>query len=144
MKDAMWAVDPVQGVHYRDPRDPSQMMLDFDLHPNFESLRRALLAQLLHGEHTLAQLQDYAVRETIYRGPHVTRALPQMITDQLAERHPPAGQLTKQTRIRMTVRGREYLATEQRPSSDSGTGSSRSENGRLRAASDSERNRDLA
>ena len=27
MKDAMWAVDPVYGVRYRDPRDPAQMFL---------------------------------------------------------------------------------------------------------------------
>jgi three-Cys-motif partner protein len=113
MKDAMWAVDPVKGVHYRDPRDPAQMMLDFDLHPALEPLRRAILTQLLNGPLTLAQLQDYALRETVYRGPHVTRALPQLITDRLAERNPAAGQLSKQTRIRITAHGREYAASEQ-------------------------------
>jgi hypothetical protein len=31
MKDAMWKVDPAKGVHYRDPRDPDQMMLHIAL-----------------------------------------------------------------------------------------------------------------
>jgi hypothetical protein len=26
-------VDPVDGVRYRDPRDPNQMAFDFELHP---------------------------------------------------------------------------------------------------------------
>lgn len=38
MKDAMWKVDPVQGVHYRDPRDPDQLTFDLDLHPNLMGL----------------------------------------------------------------------------------------------------------
>jgi three-Cys-motif partner protein len=114
MKDAMWKVDPIRGVHYRDPRDPGQMTFDLDLHPNLEPLRRAILDRLQHDEHTLAQLQDYALQETIYRGPHVTRMLPPMIGDGLAERHPSGGQLTRQTRIRITARGREYIAVDQR------------------------------
>jgi hypothetical protein len=31
MKEAMWKVDPVQGVHYRDPRNPNQGTLDFNV-----------------------------------------------------------------------------------------------------------------
>jgi three-Cys-motif partner protein len=109
MKDAMWKADPVQGVTYRDPRDPDQMMLEFDVHPHLEPLRRALLAELLHGERTLAQLQDHALLETVYRAPHVSQALPAMITGSLIERDPPAGQLRKATRVRITARGRQRL-----------------------------------
>jgi three-Cys-motif partner protein len=38
MKDAMWAIDPIGGVRFRDPRDPSQGMLDFTINPDFGAI----------------------------------------------------------------------------------------------------------
>jgi three-Cys-motif partner protein len=110
MKEAMWKADPVRGVRYRDPRDPDQMTLDFDLHPNLEPLRRALLAELAQGDRSVAQLQDHALLETIYRGTHVRKALPAMLGDDLVRRDPPTGQLTGATLIRITARGHVRLA----------------------------------
>jgi three-Cys-motif partner protein len=110
MKDAMWKADPVQGVHFRDPRDPEQMTLDFDLHPNLAPLRRSLLAQLAGGDQTVAQMQEHALMETVYRGPHVGRALPAMVREGLIERDPPGGQLSSTTHIKITARGRARLA----------------------------------
>jgi three-Cys-motif partner protein len=110
MKDAMWQVDPVNGVHYRDPRDPDQIMLDFDLSPHLEPLSRALLNMLASGERTLADLQEHAVLETVYRGPHATAAVRTMLAQGLVERHPPGtGQLTRRTRVRLTAAGRQRL-----------------------------------
>jgi hypothetical protein len=107
MKDAMWQVDPVHGVHYRDPRDPNQMILDFNLHPHLEPLIHALLRELTHGDRTITQLQDHALLETVYRGPHATAALRSMMGQGLVERRPHAGQLTKNTCIRVTAAGRQ-------------------------------------
>ncbi|HLI35861.1 MAG TPA: hypothetical protein VKV80_00760 [Streptosporangiaceae bacterium] len=112
----MWQVDPVSGVHYRDPRDPNQMTLDFGLHPNLEPLSRALLRQLDSGEQTLGGLQDYALLETIYRGPHATTAIRTMLGQGLVDRHPLSGQLTKGTRIRLTAAGRRRLTEADRRS----------------------------
>lgn len=73
MKDAMWKVDPVQGMRYRDPRDPDQIALDLAVQPNTAPLRRAILAELEHGERTVVQLKEHALLETVYRWPHVTQ-----------------------------------------------------------------------
>ena len=110
MKDAMWQIDPVRGVHYRDPRDPNQMTLDFDLHPHLEPLSSALLHQLGPGDQTLGDLQGYALLETVYRGPHATTAIRAMLDQGLVDRHPLNGQLTKGTRISLTAAGRRHLA----------------------------------
>jgi three-Cys-motif partner protein len=110
MKDAMWQVDPVNGVHYRDPRDPNQMMLDFDLSPHLEPLSHALLHMLAFKEHTLADLQEHALLETVYRSPHATAAVRTMLAQGLIERHPPTtGQLTRTTRVRLAAAGRQRL-----------------------------------
>jgi len=109
MKDAMWKVDPVRGVHYRDPRDPNQMTFDFDLHPHLDPLRNALLRELGSGERTLANLQEYALLETVYRGPHAIAAVRTMVDQGLAEREPHLGQITRAARIRLTAAGRRRL-----------------------------------
>jgi three-Cys-motif partner protein len=115
MKDAMWKVDPVQGVHYRDPRDPHQMTLEFDTKPELGPLRRALLAELLNGDRSVTQLRDHTLTETVYRGPHVRQALTAMLGSGIAERDPAGGQLTSATRIRITARGRQHLNERHSP-----------------------------
>ena len=42
MKEAMWEVDPVAGVRYRDPRDPEQQMLDIEVEPQTAALERLI------------------------------------------------------------------------------------------------------
>src|SRR5581483_2209750 len=110
MKDAMWGVDPVSGVRYRDPRDPDQLELDIVLNPHVEPLTRALLSELASGERTVAQLRDHALLETVYRAPHATTALKSMLSAGLIDRSPAFGQLAGTTRIRITPAGRERLA----------------------------------
>lgn len=110
MKDAMWKVDPVRGVHYRDPRDPDQMMLDFDLNPHLDPLIQLLTRELAHGERSLAELRDYTLLETVYRVPHANSAVREMLGKGLIERDPRSGQLTGTTRIKLTATGRKRLA----------------------------------
>jgi three-Cys-motif partner protein len=113
MKDAMWNVDPVRGVHYRDPRDPGQLTFDFTPSPDLGPLRRALLAELSRGERTLSQLQDHALLETVYRGPHATKAATSMLGDKLISREPGSGPLRKTTRLCITTHGRLHLQRHQ-------------------------------
>jgi hypothetical protein len=68
MKEAMWHVDPVQGVHYRDPRDPNQITLELDFAvPHLEPLQEALMRELARGDRPLDSLREYALLETVYR-----------------------------------------------------------------------------
>lgn len=115
MKDAMWNVDPVRGVHYRDPRDPGQLAFDFASSPDLTPLRRALLAELARGERTLAQLQDHALLETVYRGPHATKAAAGMLRGHLIEREPASGPVRKSTRFHITASGRLQLRNQPDP-----------------------------
>jgi three-Cys-motif partner protein len=109
MKAAMWKVDPVQGVHYRDPRDPNQITLDFNV-PHLEPLQEAIIRQLAPGDRTLDSLRDWALLETVYRPPHARLAVQSLLRQGLAEREPPADQLTGTSRVRLTRAGRERLA----------------------------------
>jgi three-Cys-motif partner protein len=110
MKDAMWKVDPVRGVHYRDPRVPDQAAFEFDLHPDLEPLSLEILRVLGDEERTVAQLQDHALLETVYRPPHARSAVISMLKHGLVERQPSTGQVTRATRVRATRDGRQRLA----------------------------------
>ena len=112
MKDAMWKVDPVKGVHYRDPRDPNQIMLGFAAPHlvHLEPLQEAIVGELAQGDRTLESLREYALLETVYRPPHATSAVRSLFKQGLAEREPSTGQLTGTSRIRLTAAGRERLA----------------------------------
>ena len=46
MKEAMWEVDEVTGVGYRDPRDPRQETLAIELEPHTAPLKRLILDHL--------------------------------------------------------------------------------------------------
>jgi hypothetical protein len=68
----MWRIDAVYGVRYRDPRDPDQLVIEFDENADLGPLRRALTAELQNGARTLEQLRRHALLETVYRPPHAT------------------------------------------------------------------------
>jgi three-Cys-motif partner protein len=108
MKEAMWRVDPVQGVHYRDPRDPNQITLDFSV-PHLEPLQDAIMHELASGDRTLDSLREYALLETVYRPPHATTAVRSLLQQGLAEREPPSGQLAGTSRIRLTPSASDQL-----------------------------------
>jgi three-Cys-motif partner protein len=101
MKDAMWAIDPIGGVRFRDPRDPSQGMLDFTINPDFGPLRRSLLAELSHGPRTLALLKEHTLVETVYRPPHARTVVQELLRQGAVQRDPERGHLTDATVIRV-------------------------------------------
>jgi three-Cys-motif partner protein len=80
MKEAMWAVDPVHGVRYRDPRDPDQMLLEIETTPYAVPLERILLARLANGGQTLDELRDWANLETVYKKGQVLGAVRTLIS----------------------------------------------------------------
>lgn len=74
MKDAMWKVDPVRGLRFRDPRDPAQMAFDLST-PMFDPLERFLLALLARGPRTVEQLRSATLEHTVFREAHVIGVL---------------------------------------------------------------------
>ena len=82
MKDAMWRVDPVYGVRYRDPHNPDQAMLDIELEPDSAPLLTMLTGRLSVRPRTLDELRDYALTETVYRPQQVRPLVQQQLTDQ--------------------------------------------------------------
>jgi three-Cys-motif partner protein len=128
MKDAMWKVDPVRGVHYRDPRVPDQAAFEFDLHPYLEPLSLEILRVLDDGERTVAQLQEHALLETVYRPPHARSAIIAMLKHGLVERQPPTGQVTRATRVRAKRDGRQRLADWDRLKGQNATSGRRGSN----------------
>jgi three-Cys-motif partner protein len=108
MKEAMWKVDPVQGVHYRDPRDPNQMTFDFDV-LHLEPLQDAILRELSPGARTMESLREYALLETVYRPPHASSAVQSLLKQGLVEREPSTGRLSGASQVRLTRAGKERL-----------------------------------
>lgn len=84
MKEAMWEVDAVGGVRYRDPADPNQGLLDIQPEPDLQPLIRTLAAYL-EGRPgraaTVRELRSYALYNTVYKESQVKPAL-----DRAAER----------------------------------------------------------
>ncbi|MBS2966462.1 three-Cys-motif partner protein TcmP [Actinocrinis puniceicyclus] len=97
MKDAMWNVDPYGGVRYVDPADPAQIALDIRPEPFTGPLRRELLARIDQEDKgaTVAVLQDFALRETVYKPTHVISAVRALIQ---------SGQLEAKTPGRLSTR----------------------------------------
>ncbi|WP_433498587.1 three-Cys-motif partner protein TcmP [Sphaerimonospora sp. CA-214678] len=101
MKDAMWKVDPIRGVTFRDPRDPDQLQFEFSFDPDTRPLQRAILDELAKGERTLEQLKEFALLETVYRPPHVTPVVKYLLERGIVVRHPTRGQLSGDKIIRL-------------------------------------------
>ena len=101
MKNAMWTVDPIGGVRFRDPRDPHQGMLDFTINPDLGPLARSVLSELLNGPRTLSQLKDHALFETIYRPPHARTVVQDLLRRGTVQRKPVRGHLTDATVIEL-------------------------------------------
>lgn len=90
MKEAMWAVDPVTGSRFRDPRDPNQMAFDVDT-PAFVPLRRQLLELLAEGGRSIAELKRYTLLHTIYRPTHANQEMSRMVQEGVLEKGPGRG-----------------------------------------------------
>ncbi len=55
MKEALWRVDPVRGIHFRDPRDPAQLTFDVVDEPQTASLANLLADHIDVGTPTLVE-----------------------------------------------------------------------------------------
>ena len=77
-KDGLWEVDGVSGQRFRDPRDPNQMSFDI-LHPDFTPLESRILELLRGGDHSMAELREDALLETIYKKTHVKPVVDRLI-----------------------------------------------------------------
>jgi hypothetical protein len=88
MKDAMWKVDPIRGVRYRDPRDLDQEQLEITPEPGIGPLRRLIHTHLatLGSTFTLGDLQQFALLETVYRPPHATAVVRALIQENVITR----------------------------------------------------------
>ena len=73
-KDGLWAVDGVSGQRFRDPRDPDQQAFDI-LEPDIAPLRNSILHLLDAREHSMEELRQHALLETIYKKTHVSSAV---------------------------------------------------------------------
>jgi three-Cys-motif partner protein len=69
MKEAMWKVDQSGEFRFSDATNPSQELL-FSRAPNFEELRRAIVARFAGKDATVAEIEDFVLAETAYRETH--------------------------------------------------------------------------
>jgi len=104
MKDAMWSVDPISGIGYRDPRDPRQQMLPFDLAADTAPLRRLLLEHLTGlptYRATVGELHEFTLLGTIYKATHTTAAVASLMADKKL-RNVTGGRLTAASTVEPT------------------------------------------
>ncbi len=69
MKEAMWKVDQSGEFRFSDATNPAQELL-FSREPNFDGLRRAVVARFSGKDATVAEVQDFVLAETAYRETH--------------------------------------------------------------------------
>ena len=76
MKESFWRVDPVTGIHFRDPRDPGQMAFDVGDDAYLAPLRN-LLGEQMHGRSSVSveELRDWTLEQTVFLPPHAMRVL---------------------------------------------------------------------
>jgi hypothetical protein len=70
MKDAMWAVDPIEGKRFRDSTNLDQMVI-FGDEVDTLPLRHALRARFGLGEFSIEQATSYTIRDTAYKRGHL-------------------------------------------------------------------------
>ncbi len=109
MKEAMWEVDPIQGVQYRDPADPDQQLLDIELEPHTEPLRRELLQYLRRTDENTASVGDlrrYALYRTVYKESQVKPVLDKLVVAGLVVGDGAEGHVRLGGSVRLTETGR--------------------------------------
>jgi three-Cys-motif partner protein len=108
MKEAMWEVDPIRGVMYRDPADPDQQLLDIELEPVTAPLRRELL-QYLRDQPGFAasveRLRKFALYQTVYKESQVRPVLEQLVERKLAVPDDADGRVRLGGTVRLTDAG---------------------------------------
>jgi len=69
MKEAMWKVDQSGEFQFSDATNPAQGLL-FSREPDFDALRRAIVARFAGKDATVAEVEDFVLAETPYRETH--------------------------------------------------------------------------
>lgn len=108
MKEAMWEVDPIHGVQYRDPADPDQQLLDIEIDPATEPLRRELLQYLRAApdhEATVGELRRFALYQTVFKESQVKPELDKLVDRLLAVGDGTDGQVRLGGSVRLTPAG---------------------------------------
>lgn len=100
MKDAMWKVDRVYGVRFRDPKDPDQAALDIEEQPDVAPLRRLVIEHMGDGKrHSVQEIRDFALLGTVYRETHAHGVVRELVQEGRLGRDPSGGRITKQTNV---------------------------------------------
>jgi three-Cys-motif partner protein len=95
MKDALWAVDPVAGAGFRDPRGiEGQQPLGLGWLPDLSPLRPMIIEWLRGGPQSVDAIRQRVFDETVYKKTHASSAIAQMVNDQLLSRAPVGGRVT--------------------------------------------------
>lgn len=108
MKEAMWEVDPIQGVQYRDPADPDQQLLDIELEPHTQPLRRELLQYLRAAPDHIASVGDlrrFALYRTVYKESQVKPVLDRLVEHGLMVGDGDGGHVRLGGTVRLTAAG---------------------------------------
>ncbi len=104
MKEAMWEVDKVTGVQYRDPADPNQELLDIEIEPATAPLKRELVSHLesLPGkEASVSDLRRFALYHTVYKESQVRPVLDQLAGSERIVGDGPQGVVRLGGRVRL-------------------------------------------
>ncbi|CCH79827.1 hypothetical protein BN12_60033 [Nostocoides japonicum T1-X7] len=82
MKEAMWEVDDVAGIGYRDPRDPDQQALAIEFEPNTAPLKRLImdhLSTLPNNRAVIRDLRSFALFNTVFKESQAMAAVREMV-----------------------------------------------------------------
>lgn len=98
MKESMWDADPMQGFRFRDPKDPEAdtLFASTDWLPDIGSLERLLEDKFRASSNRVSveRIREWVNLETVYRKPHATTALTNLVKKGFLGRDPDKGRLT--------------------------------------------------
>ncbi|MCV7079580.1 three-Cys-motif partner protein TcmP [Mycobacterium szulgai] len=86
MKEAMWEVDDIAGIGYRDPRDPAQQTLAIELEPHTAPLRRLVVdhLNLLPGNRSpIHEIRKFALYNTVFKESQAMVVVREMVSSGL-------------------------------------------------------------
>jgi three-Cys-motif partner protein len=89
MKEAMWEVDDIAGIGYRDPRDPNQETLVIELEPHTAPLKRLILDHLkyLPGNRSpIHELRKFALYNTVFKESQAMTVVRELVSSGLLVR----------------------------------------------------------
>lgn len=89
MKEAMWEVDSIAGIGYRDPRDPNQETLAIEVEPHTAPLKRLILDHLkkLPGNRSpIHELRKFALYNTVYKESQAMSVVRELVASGLLAR----------------------------------------------------------